>query len=127
MSPRPAIHRFSITLVACALIASGCGPLGGQSGSSKCQLHLAPGEIPSVDEVLPPRDECPKLYKGRPGAPPVNIPQPVSPGSPPERKNPYDDNPCLHPSSLNGHPCYDDPSGPVYVPPVPNYAPPGMR
>ncbi len=115
-----------LALAAGTLVTTGCGPLGSQIGSDRCELRLAPGEIPSVDKVLPPRDECPDLYKGRPGAPPVSLP-PVSPGSPPDRKNPYDENPCSHPASQNGFPCYDDPSGPVYVPPVPEYVPPVKR
>lgn len=103
-------------LVAAALLASGCASVPGAGdyrGEERCQ--------PPAGKLLPDPGRCPEFFKGRPGGgggPVVGV-NPGDPGNGDRPKSWYDDHPCAHPAAMNGHPCYNDPSGPVYVEPMP--------
>jgi hypothetical protein len=86
--PRPLFLALLATaLIACGVVVSSCSSPGETEQADKCKLpDLAPGEIPSPDELLPPREECPELYEGRsgpPGAPPQGPPISPAPGGAP--------------------------------------------
>ena len=99
---------LATALIACGIVVSGCGGSGGTDEADKCKLpDLAPGEIPSPDQVLPPREDCPELYEGREGAPTGPPPSPgvspappggapgVDPGGPEVCATPQQRTPCI--------------------------------
>jgi hypothetical protein len=95
-------------LIACGIVVSSCGGPEETDKADKCKLpDLAPGEIPSPDELLPPREDCPELYEGRegpptapPGGPAVSPPSPgggpgIDPGGPEICATPEQRTPCI--------------------------------
>jgi hypothetical protein len=111
----------ALLLALAALLAGGCagadvgldGGSRGYLGEERCRLV----------GLLPDPHKCPEYFKGRPGAGggmPIARPQPY-PYPEPTKKPWIDDHPCSRPESYNGFPCYNDPSGPKYIPPVPDY------
>ncbi|HEX2415023.1 MAG TPA: hypothetical protein VHJ37_07395 [Thermoleophilaceae bacterium] len=79
-------------LIVGGIVASSCGSVGGTAEADPCKLpELAPGEIPSPDEVLPPREECPELYEPGDGSAPLPpVPDYDNPVGPPEVPDPGD-------------------------------------
>jgi hypothetical protein len=112
----------ALLLALAALVAGGCAGVpavsgGDRSGGYRSEARCQPAE----GRLLPDRGECPEFFKGRPGAggAPVVGGNPGVPGDDDPPNDSYDDHPCSRPESLNGFPCYDDPSGPVYPEPMP--------
>src|ERR1700742_3000371 len=75
---RTLFSRSSVSLlaVACAAVVASCGMPGGVEQADNCKMpELAPGEIPSPEEILPPPEECPELYEGSGSGSSVGVPE----------------------------------------------------
>ena len=97
--PGTGLTLMATWLIACGMVASSCGGVGGTAEADRCKLpELAPGEIPSPDELLPPREECPELYEPGDGSAPLPpVPDYDNPVGPPEVPDPRDPEPYVPP------------------------------
>jgi hypothetical protein len=113
----------AVLLVMAALVGGGCSGIPAASGGSQSGGYRSEARCqPPAGRLLPDPGKCPEFFEGRPGSgggAPVVGTDPGSPSDAPPYPKPYDDDPCAHPASMNGFPCYNDPSGPVYVEPMP--------